>query len=106
MTVTFSMSSFEVSEGGSSSVFVNLDKAPGRTVRIPFTFTRNNGCSTSDYRIPSSVTFGPNDTQKRLVVSAPNDDDDDDGESVTINFGNLPTPRLLIRQHGPQYRRH
>ena len=91
ITVSFSTSSFDLTEGSQRLIYVNLTEAPGRTITIPFTFTRNNGCSTSDYRIPNSVTFGPDDTQEQMLVLTTQDTDDDDGESVTINFGNLPT---------------
>ena len=71
---------------------VRLSAAPEREVVIPLTSTATGGAtaqgeSGEDYTgIPSSLTFGANETEQTFRVTALDDSIDDDGEGVTLSF--------------------
>ena len=92
VTVSFGAATYTAREGGSgASVSVELDATPGRSVTVPLTTTHRGGATGADYSgVPSSVTFGSNETQQTFTVTATNDTADDDGESLSIGFGTLP----------------
>ena len=92
VTVSFGAATYTAREGGSGvSVSVELDATPGRSVTIPLVVTRVGGATGADYSgVPSSVTFGANETRETFTVMATNDTVDDDGESLSIGFGTLP----------------
>ena len=92
VTVSFEQNSYNVIEGDSVVVKVELSADPERTVTIPLTKSNQGGASNSDYSVPSSVVFNSGDTEKTLSFSATQDTVDDDGESVKLSFGSsLPT---------------
>ena len=92
VTVSFGAATYTAREGGSgASVSVELDATPGRSVTVPLTTTHREGATGADYSgVPSSVTFGSNETRQTFTVTATNDTADDDGESLSIGFGTLP----------------
>ena len=85
--VSFAQENYAVPEGGTTTVGVRLNKDPQRTVMIPLTTTPQDGATTADYTLPSSVTFSAGETRKEIAVTARDDDIDDDGESVQLGFG-------------------
>ena len=94
VTVTYGASSYTASEDGTGAmVTVRLSAAPEREVVIPLTATATGGAtaqgdSGEDYTgIPSSLTFGANETEKTFTFTATDDGVDDDGEGVTLGFG-------------------
>ena len=91
VTATFVRSSYTVAEGATVDVAVRLNKDPERTLTIPLTATGQSGATTSDYSLPTGVTFASGDTEKTVTFTATDDADDDDGETVTIAFGTPPT---------------
>ena len=92
VTVSFEAATYTATEGGSSAtVRVELDAAPGRSVTVPLTATHLGGASDTDYTgIPTSVTFGANETTRTFTVRATDDSANDGGESLSIGFGTLP----------------
>ena len=88
--VSFAQSSYEVDEGGTVTVTVELDADPERTVVIPISRTPRNGASGSDYSVPASVTFRAGEMSQDITFSATHDTLDDDDESVELSFGALP----------------
>ena len=90
--VSFGAAAYKATEGGTdATVEVNLDAAPGRSVEIPLVATRQGGASAADYSsIPASVTFGAEETSKTVDVTATVDVGGDGGESVRLEFGELP----------------
>ena len=90
--VSFGAGAYKATEGGTdATVEVNLDAAPGRSVEIPLVVTRQGGASAADYSsIPASVTFGAEETSKTVDVTATVDVGGDGGESVRLEFGELP----------------
>ena len=93
LTVSFAAATYSVTEGAPVSVAVSLSAIPERSVTIPLTATNGTGATSSDYSIPSSITFASTETSKTLTFSATDDAVDEDNETVTLGFGTLP-PRL------------
>ena len=94
VTVTYGASSYTASEDGAEAmVTVRLSAAPEREVVIPLTSTATGGATAQDEAdpdytgIPSSLTFGANETEQTFRVTALDDSIDDDGEGVTLGFG-------------------
>ncbi len=103
VTVTFAQASYTASEGGTGAlVTVRLSAAPEREVVIPLTAAAAGGATVQDESgedytgIPSSLTFGANETEKTFTVTATDDGVDDDGEGVTLGFG-APLPEGVTR---------
>ena len=83
---------YSLPEGGTATITVMLNTAPGSDATIPLTRTNQGGASDSDYSgVPPSVTFNATETEKTFTFMAEQDTDDDDGESVLLGFENLPT---------------
>ena len=90
VTVNFEHSTYSVAESDDAStvseqenevtVTVTLDAVPEREVEI--TIQRmNQGASDSDYSgVPTSVTFGPTETEQSFTFTAEHDSEDDDDE--------------------------
>ena len=87
----FGQASYLLAEGEMVNVTITLSEAPLRTTVIPITATGQDGASSADYSVPSSVTFDEGDTEKTIVFMAEEDQLDDDDESVKLGFvTNLP----------------
>ena len=93
LTVSFAAATYSVTEGAPVSVAVSLSAIPERSVTIPLTATNGTGAISSDYSIPSSITFASTEISKTLTFSATDDAVDEDNETVMLGFGTLP-PRL------------
>ena len=89
VTVNFGQAQQTVAEeGGSVSVTVALDAAPGVELTIPLVVTEHSGLTGADYSgVPSSVSLGAQETSASFSVSIVDDSVDDDGESLEIAFG-------------------
>ena len=77
VTVAFDAASYEAVEGGTAVVVtVQLSAAPERDVEVPLTATATGGATAQDESgedytgIPSSLTFGANETEKTFTVTA------------------------------------
>ncbi len=90
LTVSFGETTYMVTENGTISVIVHLSADPERTVAIPITATPQDSASSTDYSVPTSVTFNAGDMSKTITFTATQDAEDDDGESVLLAFGILP----------------
>ena len=90
MNVRFGAEEYHVAEGATTTVRVILSNAPGSEWTVPLTAVGQGGATTTDYgALPSSLTFGANDTERSLIFTAKQDSVDDDGESVLLGFGAL-----------------
>ena len=89
VTVQYGQSDYTVAEGGTLEVTVTLSEDPLQTTVIPIAATRQDGATSADYSVPSSVTFGEGDTSKTITFAATDDTDDDDDESVLLSFGSV-----------------
>ena len=87
VTVQFTQDEYTVVEGSNVGVRVRLSADPERTVSIPITATNQEGATSADYTVPSSVTFDAGETEKAFTFAAADDDEDDFGESVKLSFG-------------------
>ena len=87
--VFFDAGPYSVTEGGTVTVTVRLDAAPGRTLNIPIPLTANSldGAWAGDYAMPSSIIFGSNQTEQTFTVTAVNDTVQEAEETVTLGFG-------------------
>ena len=87
--VFFDAGPYSVTEGGTVTVTVRLDAAPGRTLNIPIPLTANSldGAWAGDYAMPSSIIFGSNQTEQTFSLTAVNDTVQEDEETVTLGFG-------------------
>ena len=92
VTVSFDQASYRVLEGDAVMVGVTLSADPQSTVIIPLEATGQDGATSDDYHVPSSVTINGGETSKTFEFMAMADDASDNGESVMIGFGtNLPS---------------
>ena len=87
--VFFDAGPYSVTEGGTVTVTVRLDAAPGRTLNIPIPLTANSldGAWAGDYAMPSSIILGSNQTEQTFSVTAVNDTVQEDEETVLLGFG-------------------
>ena len=101
VVVSFGAAAYEVTEGASVRVIVELNKDPERQVVIPITASNRGTTSDQDYSgvpIITGVTFESGDTEKEISFGATQDTLNDDGESVVIEFGSpLPTQVSISR---------
>ena len=87
--VSFDVGPYAVNEGGSVTVTVRLDAAPGRTLDmpIPLTATSTDGAWPGDYTLPASITFGAGQTSKTFTFRAVQDTRQEGEETVILGFG-------------------
>ena len=92
VTVSFGQAMYEVDEGGSTTVTVELSRDPEREIEILVMGMGQAGAMAQDYSgVPESVTFTAGGALTLSVtVMARDDTEDDDGESVLLSFGTLP----------------
>ena len=94
VTVQYGQSDYTVAEGGTLEVTVTLSEDPLQETVIPIAATGQDGATSADYSVPSSVTFGEGDTSKTITFAATNDTEDDDDESVLLSFGSVLPDRV------------
>ena len=88
--VSFGSDTYTVDEDGTVEVEVMLSADLGRDVTVPITVVNQDGATDDDYNAPESITIEAGETSKSFVVTPEDDDVDDDGESLRIEFGDLP----------------
>ena len=87
VVVSFVSADYEVSEGSSVEVLAVLDMVPRRTVSVNVVVSSLGGATEDDYRLSAtSLTFGPEEREATLDVSAVDDLVDDDGERVSLEL--------------------
>ena len=90
--VSFGSANYGVTEGGTVTVVVRLNRDPERDLVIDLDRTHHGGATDADYSgVPSSVTFGPGVRTQEFLFAATDDNTDDDGEAVVLSFGFLPS---------------
>ena len=93
VTVSFGAASYDVSEAGTASVAVELNRAHGRPdpVEIPLVVqTGSTATEHTDYTVPASVTFGLTEISKTVSVATVADDSIEGAETVAVAFGAPP----------------
>ncbi len=92
--VSFGSANYGVTEGGTVTVVVRLNRDPERELSIDLDRTHHGGVTEEDYSgVPLQVAFGPGVRTQGFLFAAPDDSADDDGEAVVLSFGFLP-PRV------------
>ncbi len=87
--LSFEASPLSVPEGGSATVVLNLEQAPGRQTVVPLEAVTAGGDAYPG--VPQSVTFAATATSASFSFSAGTDDlVVEDDETVTVSFGALP----------------
>ena len=87
VVVSFVSADYEVSEGSSVPVVIVLDMAPRRSVSVNVLASGLGGATEDDYILSfTSFTFGPEEREATLDVSAVEDLADEDGESVSLDL--------------------
>ncbi len=100
LTVAYSASSYEATEGGAAvEVGVVLSPAADRAVSIPLTVTADAGTEESDYTVGGltqgteadayTVSFASGQSSRTFTITA-NEDADRDDETVSLGLGTLP----------------
>ncbi len=92
VTVSYEEPTYSVAEGEAVTIKVVLSEDSERHVIVPITVTEQGGASISDYSVDDEVVeFSPGETSRTLYIEAPQDFWNDDGESLLLEFGELPT---------------
>ena len=94
VTAQYGQSDYTVAEGGTLEVTVTLSEDPLQEKVVPISATGQDGATSADYSVPSSVTFGEGDTSKTITFAATDDTEDDDDESVLLSFGSVLPDRV------------
>ena len=91
VTVSFGATN-DVTEGGTTSVIVELNRAHGRAggVEIPLVVGSGSTAGVLDYTVPAAVTFAAAETTKSVVLQADADASIEEAETVAVAFGTLP----------------
>ena len=91
--VSFSSSTYSVSEGSSQTITVQMSPAANTSFTIPVMVDRDTAES-GDYSVSGltsgNLTFASGDTQRTFTIRA-NSDTDSDDETVDLEFGTLPS---------------
>ncbi len=108
VVVSFVSDDYQVSEGSSVEVLAVLDMVPRRTVSVNVLASGLDGATEDDYILSdTSLTFGPEESEATLAVTAVEDSTDESGESVSlelmldssssnVSLGSLSTEAVLI----------
>ncbi len=87
VTPSFESARYEVTEGGSATVVVLLDRDPERELTLVLERAHLDGAADADYSgVPSSLTFGSGETRREFQFTATDDTENDDGEKVVLGF--------------------
>ena len=91
LTVYFGSSSLDITEGQQAEVSVRLSQSTDDEVSIPLVARQLGGTSAMDYSgVPESISFPVGEIEAKFTIVATDDDVDDDGESLLLEFGDLP----------------
>ena len=85
INVSFVSPDYTVGEGATTTIEFELTGQPQRRIAIPLRRT-NQGATSGDYFVPSSVVFESDETRKSIIFEAWDDTIDDDDESVILSF--------------------
>ena len=105
VSVTFDEGTRSGQEGTEVPVTVLLSQAPEREVVVQITATPGANLGADEHEaVPSSVTFGPGETEQRFTLKFEDDAVVEGNETLTLAFGTLPfrvnsageNPRLVL----------
>ena len=87
---SFAAEVYTVTEGGTETVTVNLDRAPERALSLALTAAELGETQRLDYHVPEALTFDADQESASFVFSAVDDFDNDDGERLVLSLTGLP----------------
>jgi len=88
--VSFGSASYEVTEGGTVDIVVQLNRDPERSLEIDLVRT-HRGAAADDYSgVPFNVRFEPGVTSHQFTVEVTADNEAETGEAVELSFAALP----------------
>ena len=91
VSVSFGAASYQVAEGESVEVAVDLAPAVNRSVTVPLTHLPGDGATEADYSgVPENLVFESLETRRTFRILATADAETEEGESVVLRFGTLP----------------
>ena len=86
VVATFGAASYEVPEGGTVTVAVELSGDPGRTIQVPIMVTEGAGADRGDFAVARNVTFNRGERTVDLLFRSTGDEVDEDDELVTLEL--------------------
>ena len=90
VTVSYDAATYDVDEGSSVTVTVELSTAPKQWVTVPVTLG-GTATNNADYSgVPAYVTFSAAQTTATIILAATDDATYDTDETVVLGFGALP----------------
>ena len=90
VTVSYGAATYDVDEGSSVTVTVELSTAPKRWVTVPVTLG-GTATNNADYSgVPAYVTFSAAQTTATIILAAADNTEYTDDETVGFGFGALP----------------
>ena len=91
VAISFATGAYTVTEGGTTTITVELDADPERSFEVPVTVSNQGGTQDDDYSgVPANVTFNSGETQQTFDFTATDDADHTPAKSVVLGFGPLP----------------
>ncbi len=87
---SFAAEVYTVTEGGTETVTVNLDRAPERALSLALTAAELGETQRLDYHVPEALTFDADQESASFVFFAVDDFDNDDGERLVLRLTGLP----------------
>ena len=85
--VSFEAGAYEVDEGGSATLSVEISGDPGRAIRIPIAVTRGQNVEDGEFAVAESVLFNHGQTSATVDFRSTEDDVDEDDEVVVLGLG-------------------
>ena len=85
--VSFGAGAYEVDEGGSVSLSVEISGDPGRAIRIPIAVTRGENVENNEFSVPPSVSFNSGQASATVTFRSAEDDVDEEDEVVVLGLG-------------------
>lgn len=95
VTVSFGAGRYEVDEGGSVELSVEVDGDPGRAVRVPIVATGGRNVTDDEFTVEESVLVRQGRTSATFTFRSAEDHVDEDDEIVTLRLGS-PLPEGLV----------
>lgn len=95
VTVSFGAGGYEVDEGGSVELSVEVDGDPGRAVRVPIVAAGGRNVTDDEFTVAEDVLVRQGQTSATFTFRSTEDHVDEDDEIVTLRLGS-PLPEGLV----------
>lgn len=98
VVASFGADAYEVDEGGSVTLSLELSGDPGRAIRVPITATRGQDVGDGEFTVAGSVLFNEGQTSASVDFRSVGDDVDEEDEVVVLGLGEV-LPEGLVAGH-------